>query len=428
MALTHKNRVKETSTTTGTGTYTLAGAVTGYQSFSAIGDTNTCYYVAEDGTNWEVGTGTYTSAGTTLARTAVLASSNAGAAVNWAAGTRNIFVGVPAEKFAGIGEVALLASGNTFTALQTVTQVAIGGATIGASALAVTGSTLLNEAVGSSALTLTGATQTASFPVINATQTWNNAGVTFTGMLLNVTNTASNTASRLLDVQSGGVTQFYSRADGYAASNAGFFDSSNNSIAMVSVSGLQLGSSAGVKWSSTALWYGSIDLSLFRDAANTSAQRNGANAQTLRVYNTYTDAGNYERLEIAAGASGTTIYQNAAGTGAARSLSVGTLVNNSFNITTNGTGRWSVNGSGNLLAQADNTYDIGASGATRPRRIYLSAGVTTAGGAVFLTTSTALTDGAGAGSGTILNAPAAGNPTKWIGINDNGTTRYIPAW
>jgi len=48
--------------------------------------------------------------------------------------------------------------------------------------------------------------------------------------------------------------------------------------------------------------------------------------------------------------------------------------------------------------------------------------------ATFLTTSVALTNGAGASAGTITNAPAVGNPTKWIGINDNGTTRYIPAW
>jgi len=54
--------------------------------------------------------------------------------------------------------------------------------------------------------------------------------------------------------------------------------------------------------------------------------------------------------------------------------------------------------------------------------------VTATGGATFITTSTALTNGAGASGGTLLNAPAAGNPTKWIGINDNGTTRYIPAW
>jgi hypothetical protein len=54
--------------------------------------------------------------------------------------------------------------------------------------------------------------------------------------------------------------------------------------------------------------------------------------------------------------------------------------------------------------------------------------ITTSGGATFHTTNTALTDGAAAAAGTLLNAPAAGNPTKWIGINDNGTTRYIPAW
>lgn len=54
--------------------------------------------------------------------------------------------------------------------------------------------------------------------------------------------------------------------------------------------------------------------------------------------------------------------------------------------------------------------------------------ITSSGGATFHTTSTALTNGAGVGLGTMTNAPAAGNPTKWIGINDNGTTRYIPAW
>lgn len=101
MALVHADRVKETSTTTGTGTYTLAGAVTGFQSFAAIGDTNTCYYTAEDGTDWESGIGTYTSSGTTLARTTILASSNAGSAVNWGAGTRNIFVSLSAERTAG---------------------------------------------------------------------------------------------------------------------------------------------------------------------------------------------------------------------------------------------------------------------------------------------------------------------------------------
>ena len=98
MALVYADRVQETSTTTGTGTYNLAGAVTGFQGFVAgIGNANTCFYTATDGIDWEVGLGTVTDAGTdTLARTSILASSNAGAAVNWAAGTRSIFVTIPA--------------------------------------------------------------------------------------------------------------------------------------------------------------------------------------------------------------------------------------------------------------------------------------------------------------------------------------------
>ena len=93
MALVYKDRVKETTTTTGDSTITLAGAATGYQAFSAIGDGNTCIYAIEDanGTAWEVGIGTYTASGTTLARTTLLASST-GSAINLSAGTHSVFV------------------------------------------------------------------------------------------------------------------------------------------------------------------------------------------------------------------------------------------------------------------------------------------------------------------------------------------------
>lgn len=97
MPLVVKDRVQETTTTTSTGTYTLAGAVTGYQSFSVIGNGNKTYYTVTDGTNWEVGIGTYTSSGTTLSRDSILESSNAGSAVNWGAGTKNVFVTWPAD-------------------------------------------------------------------------------------------------------------------------------------------------------------------------------------------------------------------------------------------------------------------------------------------------------------------------------------------
>src|SRR3990170_3528391 len=88
------DRVKEISTTTGTGTLTLAGAVSGFQAFSIVGDGNTCYYaiVHRTAAEWEVGIGTYTAAGTILARTTVLASSNGGSVVSLSAGTKDVFI------------------------------------------------------------------------------------------------------------------------------------------------------------------------------------------------------------------------------------------------------------------------------------------------------------------------------------------------
>ena len=99
MALVVKDRVKETSVTSGTGTLTLAGASTGFQTFSsAIGNTNTTYYAIVDGTagTWEVGVGTV--AAGTLARTTVIASSNSNAAVSFAANSKDVFCTYPADK------------------------------------------------------------------------------------------------------------------------------------------------------------------------------------------------------------------------------------------------------------------------------------------------------------------------------------------
>jgi hypothetical protein len=97
MALVIADRVRETSTTTGTGTLTLAGAVSGFQTFStAIGNTNTCYYTIVNGSEWEVGLGTV--AAGTLARTTVLKSSNAGSAVDFSAGTKDVFSTYPADR------------------------------------------------------------------------------------------------------------------------------------------------------------------------------------------------------------------------------------------------------------------------------------------------------------------------------------------
>jgi hypothetical protein len=99
MALVVKDRIKETTSTTGTGTLTLAGAVSKFQSFSVVGDGNTTYYAIEsgNGTDWEVGVGTYTASGTTLSRDTILESSNAGSAINLS-GTSTVFCTYPAER------------------------------------------------------------------------------------------------------------------------------------------------------------------------------------------------------------------------------------------------------------------------------------------------------------------------------------------
>ena len=100
MALVLADRVKETTTTAGTGTITLAGAATGFQSFAVVGNGNTTFYTiaSQTGNEWEVGIGTYTSAGTLLARTTVLSNSSATqpSALNFSAGTKDVFVTYPA--------------------------------------------------------------------------------------------------------------------------------------------------------------------------------------------------------------------------------------------------------------------------------------------------------------------------------------------
>lgn len=104
MAHIQADRIRETTTTTGTGNLTLGGAVTGYRTFASVmSSADTCYYTIQMGAAWEVGLGTFTSP-TTLARTTIYASSNAGAALNFAAGTKGVFMDAPASKWGLVGD------------------------------------------------------------------------------------------------------------------------------------------------------------------------------------------------------------------------------------------------------------------------------------------------------------------------------------
>lgn len=159
-------------------------------------------------------------------------------------------------------------------------------------------------------------TISASAPA-TTTQTWNNAGVTFTAVLTNVTDTLSASGSLLEDWQVGGVSKFNVKKDG--------------SITLASSASINIGS----------------DVVLLRDGASDSlAMKRGGGTQSFRVYNAAANA--YKALVA----------------------------------------------DGNLMLMNGITF----------------------------------TNGSGAAVGTLTNAPSAGNPTKWIPVSDNGTTRYIPAW
>jgi hypothetical protein len=120
MALVLADRVQDVTTTTGTGTITLANTPpTGFQSFAVIGNGNTTYYTIYGGNDWEVGIGTYTSVGTSLSRDTVLASTNSNNLVNFGAGEKVVFVTYPAEKSVNkdaSGNVNISITGNAATA------------------------------------------------------------------------------------------------------------------------------------------------------------------------------------------------------------------------------------------------------------------------------------------------------------------------
>lgn len=199
MALVLADRVKETSTTTGTGSFTLAGAaVGGFETFNdAIGNGNTTYYVIENPTanEWEVGLGTFT-APSTLARTTVYASSNSGSAVNFSAGTKTVFVNMSATKWpAGVLGVT---NGGT----------------------GVTTSTGTGSGVHADNPTLTGGgTVTANNPILTMSQTWDNAAVSFKGQIIDITPLSSYSGGppypAALEIRNAGSPQMAIGIDGW---------------------------------------------------------------------------------------------------------------------------------------------------------------------------------------------------------------------
>jgi len=190
---------------------------------------------------------------------------------------------------------------------------------------------LLYDATSGS-LTVGGKTVTTDAPVINLSQTWNNAGTTFTGLKLNVTDTASASGSNLLDLQVGGsnVLRVYPTFSngvtniGRGAGATVELEGSNLYLTSAGSRGFGFGQNVVAVQDTVGLQFrtdarptsGSVTTHLIGEAAGTLAQRNGTNAQTYRLYNTYTDASNFERTSITRDSSGLVIDAQKGGTGA----------------------------------------------------------------------------------------------------------------
>jgi hypothetical protein len=197
MALVVKDRVQENSTTSGTGTLTLSGAVPGFQSFAVIGNGNTTFYTIYDNVAqvWEVGVGTYTSSGTTLSRDTVLSnSSGTTSPITLAGNTVSVFVTYPAEK-----SVNLNASGNV-SPLGTISSGTWNGSTIGVAY----GGTGVTTSSGANSVMLRDANQNVAVNRLNQS----NTNTTAAGGV-----TALTTASSYIHTLSGTGNQTYTMPD-----------------------------------------------------------------------------------------------------------------------------------------------------------------------------------------------------------------------
>lgn len=231
-----------------------------------------------------------------------------------------------------------------------------------------------------------------SFDVSNLTATWNNGATDFDGIKLDITNTASGAGSDLLDLRVDSSSKMSVKPNGTIVVG----DNSISTLAITSPTGLAAGS--GISFNNTEptirrsnanhsvfnstgftvlLSTGEVQVQpagyfsigentrIYQDGDSQLAQRNGTNAQSLSVYNTYTDASNYERFTITASSTNVKLNTQSVGTGSVLPLLLG-IGNGS---------QWAINTSGNFIAYgSDNLRDIG-SATNRIRNVYVGSDV-----------------------------------------------------
>jgi hypothetical protein len=225
MALVLKDRVKETTSTAGTGSLTLAGAAFGFQAFSVVGDGNTTYYAIVDAATgaWEVGVGTYTTTGPTLTRDSVLESSIGGGKVDFAANIKDVFCTYPAEQAVTLNDVQTLTnktinlSSNTLVATSAQIAAAVTDET-GSGALVFANSpTFVTPALGTpSSGTVTNLTGTASININGTVGATTPASGSFTSLTDSGNLTFTGTGNRITGDFSNGTlaSRVYAQTNG----------------------------------------------------------------------------------------------------------------------------------------------------------------------------------------------------------------------
>jgi hypothetical protein len=262
MALVINDRVKETTTTTGTGAVSLAGAVTGFETFAAgIGNSNTVYYCIahQDQAEFEVGLGTLDGDSSDLTRTTVISSSNSDSAVNFSSGTKDVFCTLPASKLIFEDGSNNVAFGGAVTGVTNLTA----SGELDAATLDISGDADIDGTLEADAITLNGTALSSIFASLS--------GATFTGNI--EIDVASGDPAIILDTQ--GADKFHFAVD----------DSDSDNL--VIKSGGTVGSGNGLKLDSSGNLTVTADVSVGDDLTvegGVIALKNTGAQSELRLY------------------------------------------------------------------------------------------------------------------------------------------------
>ena len=358
MALVIADRVKETSTSIGTGTIVLAGASSGYQSFAAIGNGNQTYYTIADqggGLNWEVGIGTYYSGNTSLSRTTILASSSAGAPVSFGSNTKDVFVTLPAEKavlddLANIVSIANLTSSNVLITGGTINNVSLNNVTYGglgtmstqnAKNVSITGGNAVFTTVNATAGTITTINATSgTIATINATSgtiaTINATSGTI-GTFNSTSSTVTNLASSNVAITGGSISNVSLTNVTYGGLGTMSTQNANN----VAITGGTINSLTNVTTANLVATGGTVNNVII--GGSTAANGSFTNLTLTNQLIANASSGVNGQVLTSGGANVSPYWANTAASGIS-GLSNGSILNLNVNLTANATINAGVNG------------------------------------------------------------------------------------